>query len=112
MTKQVAGFITADGRFFEDKERADYEEWLMVISDSFEASLYRAMPTTMLIGFIEENVGIVMSFCEAFEALRETMTEPEISELELSKKGMTYDKDQGSNSIEDEDAAPIDNSGS
>lgn len=108
MTRQVAGFITADGRFFESKQQAEYEEWLMIISDTFEESLYGAMPATMLVNFIEQNVAVVKSFCEAFEA---QIPPVELSELELLNKGETYGKDQGSNSIEDADATTADNSG-
>ncbi len=66
MAEQVNGFKTADGRFFEDKYEADYQEQGYFLGmKALDAIQFDKGDFARFNGFIEDNLELVRDFCEA-----------------------------------------------
>ena len=66
MPKQVQGYLTSSGEFFESAEKAEYVEAGDVLHEaghrSIEVGVEQVKPFMM---FVEKNIDIVMRFCMA-----------------------------------------------
>lgn len=111
MMRQVEGFLTYDGVFYERKEDAEYHEAVKDLRHSAKnspsgLSLIGSNHETginNLTTFLKTHTTVVMTFCNAFMVLEK---KDAMSELDEMTKGTSYEPDQEPDEIEGEDEAP------
>lgn len=73
MVKEVQGFQTSDGRFFEKREHADYAEALSNVEFLGKRAIQITQQNIMpFIEFIQDNPDAVIELCTTYKALLDT----------------------------------------
>jgi hypothetical protein len=71
MVYQVSGYKTVDGRFFESKEEADYEETKLLITTEAESAIQITRVNLIaFLDFIEDNASLIKEHCDAYLAFK------------------------------------------
>lgn len=70
MALQVTGYMTAQGKFYETAEEAEYEEALEILEDKIKIDLglsaNRALSIASIMSFLNTHHEIVKDYCEKY----------------------------------------------